>query len=959
MKKSMQLSLLLIGFIFTTTNAQGQCYADLGIVVTANYKSCVGSQVLLSVSLTNSDAGSRTATATVAIPTGLEYVSSHTTGGSYNESTGEWSKIYFAQDQRAINLFITCKIKSASVANVNATITNTDGTECYSNNNTFSYSFPTIGTCDNDNDGLLDQDDRDDDNDGVMDELEYTNYITPTANLLANNGSDNSATSSLVSAQNADYANANNSETQVSFLGDPYHNVKGNSNWFLVKRNETNSPVKVWEQTISNLKNKVSYVLVFYTSNVSNPWTNPGSNPKLSIKQDGQVLENNVEIRDDFEIHNGTDGWDRHEFQFVPNYGTNAATLSICNDFSSNVSNQFALTAFQVYELPYSAIGGDPMIDTDKDSILNYRDINFCGLNEKHVSTCMDLDGDGIVNQFDNDADNDGVSDLIEFGGTDANGDGLTDATYTDDNKNGMADVFEGLNTNGMVFLDFDGDGLRNGWDLDSDNDGISDEVEIQANSSKLNIKTFADANNDGMADGYAVGDIDHDGLLASMDLDCDGDGMTDLDETIGGTTDESGMIEGNKITDANLNGWSDLVDGSKGSLNGIFYSDNDNDGHFNFQDADADGDGIADNIEMQESEGYVKLVKCLDLDGDGLSNQWDSDTINKGGNGLFSLNMDIDFVADFLDMDTDNDSIADWIEAVDMNGDHDATPELLMIARQYVVLGGNPTHYPTGARSSNVAWLVTNTNGTPAFLNPMDAYYHDSDNDGLIDLFDEDNNGISMDMADAEQNGIADWRERGQRGGSGMGGALPVTLVKFGATLLNNNTNLAWQTASEKDIESYEVERSLDGVTFEYIGSNKAFNSNSLTDYAMIDPAVNELFTSVIYYRLKINEADGSSHYSQVVMVQVQNPLSIGFMNVYPVPAQENINIQFVASADTKVQIQLDDMGGKTVMTETRTASKGQNTMQFNNISNIAAGTYILTLNGEGVQMQTKIQKN
>ncbi|MGH1338714.1 MAG: hypothetical protein ACRBFS_21550, partial [Aureispira sp.] len=54
-----------------------------------------------------------------------------------------------------------------------------------------------------------------------------------------------------------------------------------------------------------------------------------------------------------------------------------------------------------------------------------------------------DTDGDGILDQLDLDADNDGIPDVVEAGGTDVNGDGRAD-DYVDADNDGFNDVVDG-----------------------------------------------------------------------------------------------------------------------------------------------------------------------------------------------------------------------------------------------------------------------------------------------------------------------------------------------------------------------------------------------------------------------------------------------------------------------------------------------------------------------------------
>ena len=54
----------------------------------------------------------------------------------------------------------------------------------------------------------------------------------------------------------------------------------------------------------------------------------------------------------------------------------------------------------------------------------------------------IDTDGDGVINSLDLDSDNDGIADVVETGGVDADNDGRIDG-FTDLNGNGLHDGIE------------------------------------------------------------------------------------------------------------------------------------------------------------------------------------------------------------------------------------------------------------------------------------------------------------------------------------------------------------------------------------------------------------------------------------------------------------------------------------------------------------------------------------
>ncbi len=150
-----------------------------------------------------------------------------------------------------------------------------------------------------------------------------------------------------------------------------------------------------------------------------------------------------------------------------------------------------------------------------------------------------DMDGDGLPNLADLDSDNDGVTDLVEAGGTDSNGDGRVDNFVDVNGNGLHDGVEPSLGGAPLPLRDTDGDGFTNHRDLDSDGDGISDVIEnAGADADTDGRQDGADSNRDGLIDAVdgtmptgrtlSRPDTDGDGVPDSLDTDSDGDNIPD-----------------------------------------------------------------------------------------------------------------------------------------------------------------------------------------------------------------------------------------------------------------------------------------------------------------------------------------------------------------------------------------------------------------------------------------------
>ena len=113
----------------------------------------------------------------------------------------------------------------------------------------------------------------------------------------------------------------------------------------------------------------------------------------------------------------------------------------------------------------------------------------------------------------------------------------------------------------------------------------------------------------------------------------------------------------------------------------------------------------------------------------------------------------------------------------------------------------------------------------------------------------------------------------------------LPVELTAFTATAAGPvAVRLAWATASEKNSQAFEVERSADGVGFARIGTVAAAGSSSAArSYELLDKQL-PAGARLLYYRLKQVDADGTFRYSPVRTVAPKG--AAAGLALYPNPA-------------------------------------------------------------------------
>ena len=179
----------------------------------------------------------------------------------------------------------------------------------------------------------------------------------------------------------------------------------------------------------------------------------------------------------------------------------------------------------------------------------------------------------------------------------------------------------------------------------------------------------------------------------------------------------------------------------------------------------------------------------------------------------------------------------------------------------------------------------------------------------------------------------------------------LPVKLVLFNASIVNDKVSLHWQTTSELTFNSFILEKSEGVKGFVSIANIKSKDaiSGSNYDYTSASNPVGKE-----YYRLKLVDNDGSFKYSAIVFVN-GNTSAISKLVVYTNPVANNISISYPkAIASTTIRIMSVD--GKIIVS--KQVQVGCMATSFD-ISKLPASTYYISYQNDGVNTISKFIKD
>lgn len=171
--------------------------------------------------------------------------------------------------------------------------------------------------------------------------------------------------------------------------------------------------------------------------------------------------------------------------------------------------------------------------------------------------------------------------------------------------------------------------------------------------------------------------------------------------------------------------------------------------------------------------------------------------------------------------------------------------------------------------------------------------------------------------------------------------GPLPVTFKSIKAYHQNDHIAIEWTVENELNISKYELEKSIDGITFTkiYTTPSKGFNTLSST-YPYLDK---NLFAGNNFYRvLSYSQTGGTFEYSRVAVVKINEQTQE--INIFPNPVTGNkIGLALNNLPAGKYNLKLINSLGQVMMVQ-QINNAGGNSLEFlTPDSKLSSGIYQL----------------
>ena len=177
----------------------------------------------------------------------------------------------------------------------------------------------------------------------------------------------------------------------------------------------------------------------------------------------------------------------------------------------------------------------------------------------------------------------------------------------------------------------------------------------------------------------------------------------------------------------------------------------------------------------------------------------------------------------------------------------------------------------------------------------------------------------------------------------------LPIELIDFNATCLNNNVVLEWCTATEKDNSYFTIEQSQDGVNFTTIG--KTFGNGTTEEkhcYNYVTTSVSDL----TYYKLNTVDSYGTKNTSKIISISSCHDSKENILIAND--GSKEIGVIVNSSSNQKLELYIHNALGQLVEVRNIEATQGYNNIRVD-LQTVSNGLYYVSVYSVNEKMISK----
>ncbi|MBK9637912.1 MAG: T9SS type A sorting domain-containing protein [Bacteroidetes bacterium] len=174
----------------------------------------------------------------------------------------------------------------------------------------------------------------------------------------------------------------------------------------------------------------------------------------------------------------------------------------------------------------------------------------------------------------------------------------------------------------------------------------------------------------------------------------------------------------------------------------------------------------------------------------------------------------------------------------------------------------------------------------------------------------------------------------------------LPVSLTNFTGKRTKENIQLEWFTLSEKNNDYFDVERSSNGLEFQYRGRINGFGtSNTVHRYHFTDT---DDETPILYYRLQQFDFDGSNATSHIIALPRSGKNDFE-ASIYPNPSDGSLQVIRALGVKGMLSLTITDLGGRIISQQEWNADQSGVVLEFaEEEQKLAPGCYLAVFRNE-----------
>jgi hypothetical protein len=215
---------------------------------------------------------------------------------------------------------------------------------------------------------------------------------------------------------------------------------------------------------------------------------------------------------------------------------------------------------------------------------------------------------------------------------------------------------------------------------------------------------------------------------------------------------------------------------------------------------------------------------------------------------------------------------------------------------------------------------------------------------------FDGDECIVSNNYYEIIGSGYSGFSDFAPAGGDGRTTALPVELLSFTSTCMDNEeVQLTWITASEVNSDYFVIEKSTDALNFvplSTIAAQGFSTTNQIYNYSDLSN------TTKVYYRLKQYDIDGKEHIFNTIYVDCSDDKSS--INMY-YAGNNTIKID-AQNKEGEYKFNLFQYDGKNIFSKQLNIETGKQIISIIPSQQLARGVYIIQLVNDKFVLAKKI---